>query len=108
MLDQMLDEEDTVKSAAISEADENGQEFMNNMYESYGYGWTYTYEIDDEDNLRGDDLEDVQEYFMDEYGVTVTAAKNVELEVTIDGSYRSNTFTRYLRLVKIGWSWYIY
>lgn len=108
VLDQMLEAEDTVKSVESSRADEDGQDYLGDIRAYYGYDWSYDYEIVDEDTLVGDDLEDVQEYYMDEYGVKVSAAKEVELEVTIDGSYRSEEHTRTLHLVKIGWSWYIY
>ena len=65
------------------------------------------YEIVYTEDARGEDLEEVKEMYLEEYGVKITAAKIVEVEVTMKAMGRSDSMELVLGLVEIGGSWYI-
>ena len=59
------------------------------------------------EDLRGEDLEEVKEMYYEEYGVKITAAKIVEVEVTMKAMGARESMELMLGLVEIGGSWYI-
>ena len=65
----------------------------------------------DTEKLKGDDLEDLQEAYDDEFNVEVTAAAAVEVEVTMSASYMGETMEESddmtVYVVEIDGTWYI-
>lgn len=108
MIDYMLDEEvydsDDLDDL-IDEADEALQDFMDYLDSYIGEDWKVSYEIIDTEDIKGDDLDDIQDAYEDA-GVKVTAAKKVELEITLS-SDETISASLEIPLIKIGRTWYL-
>ena len=65
-----------------------------------------TYDIVDTDDIKGDDLEEIQEDY-EEIGCKVSAAKNVTVEIQIKYDGETEKDEVEIPLVKIGGKWYI-
>lgn len=86
---------------------QSGEAFVSGRNEWLGYGWDYTYEITENEDLTGSDLADAKEWIREDYGLSATAVKEVEVEITMSGYLHDATYTGDLMLVKIGWDWYL-
>lgn len=105
--EDVLDEELDDRSETEGDLIRRGSDFVSGRNEQLGYGWDYTYEITENENLTGSDLAEAKEWMQDEYGLRITAAKEVKLKIKMTGYMDSRTDTHYVTLVKIGWDWYL-
>lgn len=90
----------------IDDANEELQEQIDSLDSYLGEGWKVSYEILDDENVKGDDLEDIKDGYEDA-DLKVSAAKNVELEVTVTAGDTESSNTQDISLIKVGRSWYI-
>ena len=67
-----------------------------------------SYEIAETETLKGDDLADIKDLYKDDIGLKVSAAKQIEVEMTVHID-EDTEFTNSLDvdLVKVGRSWYL-
>ena len=99
-----LDDEGYTRRELIREIDEDMEDAKEAIRE---YSIKLDYEIVYTEDMRGEDLEYVKEMYLDEYGVKITAAKIVEVEVTGTRKGDRNSMGLELGVVEIGGSWYI-
>lgn len=109
MIDYML-EEDGYDSDdlddLIDEANEDLQDQLDSLDRYLGEGWKITYEILDTEDIKGDDLNDIKDAYEDA-DVKVSAAKSVEIEITIKADEMESSNSMDISLIKVGRSWYL-
>ena len=101
-----IEDGDFTKRELIEEIDYDMEDARYFIKES-GNSVKLDYEIVYTEDLRGEDLEEVKEMYYEEYGVKITAAKIVEVEVTMKAMGARESMELMLGLVEIGGSWYI-
>ncbi len=81
-------------------------EYIYDCFDDYYDEWELTYEIKKVEDVDQDTLEEIQEYYDEEYDCTVSAAKEVTVRVTakLDGSKEREDMTLYV--IQIGGRWY--
>lgn len=112
VVDYLLEEEgydEDELDEFIEEADDTLQSYIELIELFLGVDsddWKITHEIADVDNVTGDDLDDLKDAYED-IGVKVSAAKIVEVELTIKFDKEEETDSMELALIKVGRSWYM-
>ncbi len=109
MVDNLLEEEgydDDELDDMVDEMNEYFQDQMDSLDKYLGEGWEVSYEILAAEKLTGDDLDDIKERYEDA-DVKVSAAKEIEIELTIKTDEMENSDTTDLYVVKVGRSWYL-
>ena len=109
VIDYLMEEEDMDKrdlQEMYEELDEELVEMYEEMEDYYGGKLKITYEIADEWEIDGDDLEDIQEMY-EEFDVKVKAAKVIEIDMTMKVGSHKEKDTIELVVIKVGGSWYI-
>lgn len=66
-----------------------------------------SYEISDTRDLKGDELENIQDQYEDQYDFDVKAAKVVEFDVELKGQDDEEAFTVEVTLIQVGLFWYV-
>ena len=99
-----LDDEDYTERELVREIDDDMEEAKEAIKE---YSIKLDYEIVYTEDLRGEELEEVKEMYYEEYGVKITAAKIVDVEVTMKAMGERDSMELQLGVVEIGGSWYI-
>lgn len=110
VIDEAMDEEGWDKDDFNDEIKDLSKEIQDTyewLEELYDGKLKLSYEIDDVDDIKGDELEDLQDHYDDEYDVKVSAAKLVEIEMTMKVGKEKETTDMELQLIKVGRSWYI-
>ena len=90
----------------IDEANGMLQDQLDSIDSYLGEGWKGSYKILDAENIRGDDLDDIKDAYKDA-GVRVSAAKRVEIELTVKKDGKENSNSLDVPLIKVGRSWYL-
>ena len=90
----------------IDDMNEELQDQLDSLDEYLGEGWKISYEITDDENIKGDDLEDIKEAYEDA-DIKVSAAKEAEVEITVKADETENSNTLDIALIKVGRSWYL-
>lgn len=90
----------------IDEGDEALQEQLDSLNGYLGEGWKISYNITDEEDVKGEDLDDVKDAYED-VDIKVSSAKNVEIVITVSGDETESSNTLDISLIKIGRSWYL-
>lgn len=90
----------------IDDMNEELQDQLDSLDEYLGEGWEISYEITDDENIKGDDLEDIKEAYEDA-DIKVSAAKEAEVEITVKADETENSNTLDIALIKVGRSWYL-
>ena len=67
-----------------------------------------SYTIKDEDDITGDELDDIQEYYEDEYDLDVEEAKVFEVEICVQIGGEEEEADEEVVVVRIGGKWYLY
>lgn len=90
----------------IDEADEELKDQIGSLDDYFGENWETSYEILAVEDMKGDDLDDIQDNYEDA-DIKISAAKIAEVEilVTADETETSNTLD--VSLIKVGRSWYL-
>ncbi|MBQ9833390.1 MAG: hypothetical protein IJO48_06640 [Clostridia bacterium] len=73
----------------------------------YGEKYKFSCKSIGEEAYSNSDLRDIKEKYEDEFDIEVSDAKKEEIEVEEKGKKRSDTFTRYIPVIKIDGTWYI-
>lgn len=90
----------------IGDANEDLQDQLDSLDSYLGEGWKVTYEIVDEEDVRGDDLDDIKDAYEDA-DVKVSAAKNIEIELTVTADETESSNSLDVSVIKVGRSWYL-
>lgn len=90
----------------IDDTSEDLQDQLDSLDSYLGEGWKVTYEIVDEEDVKGDDLDDIKDAYEDA-DVKVSAAKNVELELTVTADETESSNSLDVSVIKVGRSWYL-
>ena len=90
----------------IDEANGMLQDQLDSIDSYLGEGSKGSYKILDAENIRGDDLDDIKDAYKDA-GVRVSAAKRVEIELTVKKDGKENSNSLDVPLIKVGRSWYL-
>ncbi len=90
----------------IDEVNEELQDQMDSLDSYLGEGWTSSYEITDEEDIKGDDLDDIKEAY-EEADIKISAAKDVEVEITVTSDETESSNSLNISLIKVGRSWYL-
>ena len=84
---------------------------LKEMMENFGDSVKISYEILESEDIEDEDLDEIKDYFKDEYGVKVTAAANVTFEQRTKGEVMGQevdqTQENSVTVVKIDGKWYI-
>ena len=102
---------DELMNVLLEEADCTERELVDQLQEVLDYAFEYmpegikiSHRIDETEELRGEDLEEVKRQYA-EMGVEVTAAKSVEVELTASAMGMSESIEIEVGLIKIGGTW---
>lgn len=90
----------------IEDIEDEFQDQLSSINRYLGDDWDVSYKILSAENIKGDDLKELKEDYKD-IGVKVTAAKDVEMELTIKAGETENSNTITISLIKVGRSWYL-
>lgn len=91
----------------VQEANEEVEYLMGRL-DYYCDNWKITYEIKSVKDVSRDDLEDLQEWYQEEYNCKVTAAKMVTVKATFkDDSQTERLDDLQIYTIQIGGQWYI-
>lgn len=90
----------------IDDANEDLQDQLDSLDRYLGEEWKVTYEIVDEENVKGDDLDDIKDAYEDA-DVKVSAAKNIEIELTVTADETESSNSLDVSVIKVGRSWYL-
>ena len=82
------------------------QEQLDSLDSYLGEGWTTEYEILYTEDLKGDDLDAIKDSYEDA-DIKVSAAKTVEVEMTVKADETESSNTLEISLIKVGRSWYL-
>ena len=90
----------------IDDANETLQDQLDSLDSYLGEGWKISYEILDTEDIKGDDLDDIKDAYEDA-DVKVSAAKDVEIEITVKADETESSNSLDISLIKVGRSWYL-
>ena len=90
----------------IDDANETLQDQLDSLDSYLGEGWKVSYEILDTEDIKGDDLDDIKDAYEDA-DVKVSAAKDVEIEITVKADETESSNSLDVSLIKVGRSWYL-
>ncbi len=96
------------------ELEEEAQDMFDEMFEFLDDScdeWKVDWEIKDVEDLDDDELEEIQDYYDDDYDLKVKDAKMVEIEanieVTVDDETEDQDQDIEIYVVKVGGKWYL-
>lgn len=90
----------------VDDIDEQLQEAVNSIDDYLGADWKASYEIIEDEEIKGDDLDDIKS----EYEVAdlkISAARKIEIEITVKGAEEEKKVSMSVPLIKCGNSWYL-
>ena len=107
VVDAAIDDDDDFddRDDLIKYFNKNLKHLKNELDDEFDEGWKITYEILDTDEITGKSLRSFKEEYEDEYDCKVTAAMEVEVELTLKYGKEEETDSVYLYLIKVGNSW---
>ena len=88
------------------ELSEQLQDQMSTLDDYMGEGWKFSYEITNDEIVEGDDLDDIKKGY-EEANFKISAARNVEIEISIKGDKNEETVPMEIALIKSGRNWYL-
>lgn len=109
MIDYMLEEDGYDHSDLndlIDEINEDLEDQIDSLDSYLGEGWEFDYEILYAGDIKGDDLDDIKDSYEDA-NVKVSAAKEVEVELTVMADETESSNSLDISLIKVGRSWYL-
>lgn len=90
----------------IEDLDDELQDAMDLIERYLGDNWKVSYKIIDTEDIKGDDLKDLKKSYK-RLGVKISAAKDVEMELTLKTKEDKESNTVTISLIKVGRSWYL-
>lgn len=106
MLEGAQEEEGWDREELKKKLKEELEEEKDSLESTLGDKWKMTYKIHKSKDVSGKDLKELKKDY-GEYDVKVTAAKNVEVEVTVKGKDIKNSTTIEIPVIKVGRNWYL-
>lgn len=109
MLDYAMEQDGYAPSdldEAIADMNDELQDQLDTLDSYFEEGWDISYKITDTEDVKGDDLDGIKNSYADA-DVKVSAAKSVEVELTITSGETESSNSMYIDLVKVGRSWYL-
>ena len=109
MLDYAMEQDGYAPSdldEAIADMNDELQDQLDTLDSYFEEGWDISYKITDTEDVKGDDLDGIKDSYADA-DVKVSAAKSVEVELTITSGETESSNSMYIDLVKVGRSWYL-
>lgn len=106
MVEYIIEEEYDDEDEMLEELEEEIEYYLDEIEEQFGKNWKFSYEIVDTDDVKGDDLEDLQDEYED-VGIEVSAAKEVEIKIEFESKDLDTSNNLDIGLIKVGRSWYI-
>ncbi|MCI7180563.1 MAG: zinc-ribbon domain-containing protein [Lachnospiraceae bacterium] len=109
MIDYALEEEgydEDELDEFIEERNEELQDQLDYIERYLGEGWTVSHEILTVEDVTGDDLDDLKDDYED-IDIKVSAAKTVEVELTVKSGETETSNSLDISLIKVGRSWYL-
>lgn len=90
----------------IEDIEDEFQDQLSSINRYFGEDWDVSYEILSAESIKGDDLKDLKKDY-EKLGVKISAAKDVELELTITAGETETSNSTTISLIKVGRSWYM-
>lgn len=109
MVDYELEEEEMDSDdfdEMVDDLNEQLQDQLDSLDNYLGEGWKISYEITDDENIKGEDLDHIKEAYEDA-DIKVSAAKKAKVEITLKADETENSNTLDISLIKVGRSWYL-
>lgn len=109
MLDYAMEQDGYAPSdldEAIADMNDELQDQLDTLDSYFEDGWDISYKIIKAEDVKGDDLDDIKDSYADA-DIKVSAAKSVEVELTITSGETESSNSMYIDLVKVGRSWYL-
>ena len=90
----------------VTQAEQEIQDSLDSALGVSGDNWDYSYTISNETDLNGAELDQIKDSYsaMD---VNVSAAKTVDIKVTVSGDDLETSESMSIPLIKVGKSWYL-
>ena len=90
----------------VTQAEQEIQDSLDSALGVLGDNWDYSYTISNETDLNGAELDQIKDSYsaMD---VNVSAAKTVDIKVTVSGDDLETSESMSIPLIKVGKSWYL-
>lgn len=73
----------------------------------YGSKWKAVYKIEASEHVTGMDLEMIKQEYLEDYGLKITDATELKIQISIRGEDGRDEETEYIDLIKIGRKWYL-
>ena len=108
-IDYHLKEEGLTKKdfkEQVAEMQEDLEEEISYLKMYLGDKWKVSYKIAEVESIKGDELKALKQDYK-KYGVRISAAKDVELDLTIKAGELERSTTVTISLIKVGGSWYL-
>lgn len=109
MITYVLEEEgydDDELDEFIEEGNEELQDQLDDIERYLGEDWTVSHEILTVEDVTGDELDDLKDDYED-IDIKVSAAKTVEVELTVKAGETETSDSLDISLIKVGRSWYL-
>lgn len=109
MIEYALEEEgydDDEFDEFIEECNEYLEDQVNSLERYFGEEWSVSYTILSTEDVTGEELDDLKDDYED-IDIKVTAAKTVEVELTVKAGETESSNSLDVSLIKIGRSWYL-
>lgn len=90
----------------IEEGEETLKDQMDSLDSYLGENWKLTHKIVDTVDISEDDLDDLKDDYQ-EMDVKISAAKELEIELTIQGAETEASNSITVNVIKVGRSWYL-
>lgn len=104
--EEILDEMNMEKKELIEEL-EDSLEYIEEELDDEYRRWRIVTKVIDENDVVGDDLEDLQDMYDDQFDVKVSKAKIITVKMTLKTEEDPEWSYQRVRLVKIGLGWYL-
>lgn len=105
MIDYAL-EQNGYDSDDLDDLIDDVQDQLDSLDSYLDEGWKISYEILDTEDIKGDDLDDIKDAYEDA-DVKVSAAKDVEIKITVKIDETETSDSVNVSLIKVGRSWYL-
>ena len=95
------------KNKTIADWNENIEHFYK-LYDQFYKDWEIDYKILDTYKVNAGYLEELQDYYAEEYDCKVGAAKEIEIRATLTSENRDSQYDFTIMVVRIGTKWYLH
>lgn len=107
VIDYALEEADMDMDDMVDMIQEELEDQIDSLNNYLGDDWSVSHKILSVEDVSAKKLRDIQENYEEEMDTKVSAAKNVEVEMTVKGTDLETSNTMEISVVKVGRSWYL-